>query len=325
MAGTGPIPAALALGCLVALAVLGSLGCAAKSQPSQSEGSNPPDSGAAPGPEATVGGLAIVDPAAANPPPVADAGSAAAESPESAEPGTDPLFEDPGYELPPAPTDPLEPMNRVFFTFNQRLDRWFWEPLTQAYRFVTPEAARTGVRNALRNLNSPVFFVNNLLQLRFCDAGQTFGSFLLNSTLGMGGLFEPGLEAGWKPQEADFGQTLALTGIPSGAYVVVPILGPTTLRDGLGSAVDRFFQPLTYVLGLGTQLLWGGGAGLSTREEVSDQLRELERSSVDFYAAMRSVYLQNRDGEVEAARERRAENLRFFTRDRAERDAPLVP
>jgi phospholipid-binding lipoprotein MlaA len=250
----------------------------------------------------------------------------AGSQPEAPDPGNgkaDPLFDEPGsYEPPASPPDPLEPANRAFFAFNRTVDRWFWTPLTDAYRFVTPEPARRGVRRALHNLNSPVFFVNDLLQLRFRDAGETLGSFALNSTLGILGFFEPSKEAGWQAREADFGQTLELTGVGSGPYVVVPILGPTTLRDGFGAAVDRFFQPLTYMLGLGTQLLWGGGAGLSTREEASDQLKALEKSSVDFYSVMRSAYLQNREEEVAEARRRRHADLVLILPDAWLSDRP---
>ena len=229
-------------------------------------------------------------------------------------PGSDPLFEEPGaggeYE-PPAPLpDPLEPANRAFFAFNRKLDNWFWAPLTRAYRFVTPEPARRGIRRVFRNLNTPIFFVNNLLQLRLRDAAETLGAFVLNSTLGIFGLLEPGKEAGWEARPADFWQTLGLVGIGSGPYVVVPVLGPTTVRDGLGSAVDRFFQPLSYVIPIvPIQLLWGGGAGLSLREESSDQLAALEKSSVDFYAVLRSAYIQNREKELEEARSRRNAGL----------------
>ena len=299
--GRGRVSAAIASACLVAA------GCATERSSPGPEGSSrhPAGISSAAADESSTAAAAAAEPAAA------EAEDADAEGAESA----DTLFDDgtgKDYEPPRAPRDPLEPMNRAFFSLNQHLDRWFWDPLTRAYRFVTPEALRLGVRHALQNLNSPVFFVNNVLQLRFLDAAETFGAFALNSTLGMLGFFEPSLEAGWRARPADFGQTLALVGIHSGPYVVVPVLGPTTIRDGLGSAVDRFFQPLTYILGLGTQILWGGGEGLSTREEVSDQLAELERSSVDFYATMRSVFLQNREGEIADARARRSSNLRAF-------------
>jgi phospholipid-binding lipoprotein MlaA len=224
----------------------------------------------------------------------------------------DPLFEEAeaaDFEAAPPVRDPLEPANRAIFGFNQQVDRWVWSPLTRVYRFVAPEPARRGVRRALQNLNSPIYFVNNLLQLRLRDAGETLGSFALNSTLGMLGFLEPSREAGWEAHPADFGQTLELAGIGSGPYVVVPLLGPTTVRDGFGRAVDRMFQPLTYVLGLSTQLLWGGGMGLSAREEASDKIEALERSSVDFYSVMRSAYWQTRQEELAEARRRRDADL----------------
>src|SRR5262245_41168515 len=255
------------------------------------------------------------------PPPqsVAEPTEALAPAPEGEAPAPetaqqpDPLFEDSEseYEPPPPPiADPLEPANRAVFVVNQRLDDWFWTPLTRAYRFVAPEPARRGIRRALRNLNTPIFFVNNLLQLRIKDAGETLGAFALNSTLGFLGFMEPSKEAGWEARPADFGQTLSLVAIPSGPYLVLPILGPTTARDGVGSVVDHFFQPLNWVVPIiPVQILWGGGAGLSLREENSDQLEALEKSSVDFYAVMRSAYAQNRQKEIEDARSRRDAQL----------------
>jgi phospholipid-binding lipoprotein MlaA len=223
----------------------------------------------------------------------------------------DPLFDEEAVEFEAVEpvADPLEEGNRVVFGFNQKLDDWFWSPVTRAYRFVTPEIARVGIRRVLHNLNTPVYVANHLLQLRLRDAGQALGAFALNSTLGILGLFEPSKEAGWEVRPADFGQTLGLVGIGDGPYVVVPVFGPTTVRDGFGNAVDYFFQPLNYVLGVPTQLLWGGGSGLSLREEVSDQLNALERSSVDFYSVMRSAYRQSRDQEIANARSRRDADL----------------
>lgn len=224
----------------------------------------------------------------------------------------DPLFDEDDsaqFEAAAPVADPLEEGNRAVFVFNQKLDDWFWSPLTRAYRFVTPEALRIGVRRALRNLNTPVYVANELLQLRVRDASHALGAFALNSTLGVLGFFEPSREAGWEVQPADFGQTLGMVGIGSGPYVVVPVFGPTTVRDGVGNAVDYFLQPLNYVLGVPTQLLWGGGAGLSLREEVADQLDALERSSVDFYSVMRSAYQQNREKAIDDARTRRDADL----------------
>jgi len=225
----------------------------------------------------------------------------------------DSLFEEEGdgteFQAAEPVADPLEEGNRAIFRFNEKLDDLFWSPITRAYRFVTPEIARVGIRRALRNLNTPVFVANHLLQLRLRDAGQALGAFVLNSTLGILGILEPSKEAGWEVRPADFGQTLGLVGVRSGPYVVVPVFGPMTVRDGIGNAVDYFLQPLNYVLGVPTQLVWGGGAGLSVREDVSDELDALEKSSVDFYSVMRSAYQQNRDQEITDARSRRNADL----------------
>jgi phospholipid-binding lipoprotein MlaA len=247
------------------------------------------------------------------PPPEAPTGNEAVEEP-------DPLFDQEEREVaefqaaePVA--DPLEEGNRAIFRFNQKLDDWFWSPLTRAYRFITPEFARVGIRRALRNLNTPVYVANHLLQLRLRDAGQALGSFALNSTLGIFGFLEPSKEAGWEVRPADFGQTLGLVGVGNGPYMVIPVFGPTTVRDGFGNAVDYFLQPLNYVLGVPTQLLWGGGSGLSLREGVADQLAALEKSSVDFYSVMRSAYQQNRDQELIEARSRRNADLALVIPD----------
>jgi phospholipid-binding lipoprotein MlaA len=219
---------------------------------------------------------------------------------ESAEgDGFDPIFDD-ASQFPDEfqAADPWEGTNRVFFAFNQKLDAVFWRPITSGYRFVVPEAGRRGIYRAFLNLNSPSIFVNDLLQLRFRNAGETLGRFVLNTTLGMGGLFDAGIEAGWKRHEADFGQTLALVGVGSGPYLVLPVFGPNTVRDGLGDVVDYMFQPLTYFLGPSQQLFLGGTEGLATRDHHARQLDALESSSVDFYAALRSAYFQNREAEI---------------------------
>lgn len=217
----------------------------------------------------------------------------------------DPLFDDDGAfeELDEEAWDPLEGMNRVFFGFNSWVDKLAWKPVTRGYRWVVPDPGRRAVRRFFLNLGSPPIFVNDILQLRFKDAGETLGRFVLNTTVGMGGLFDPAVEAGWYHHHSDFGQTLALAGIGRGPYLVLPVLGPTTMRDGFGVIIDRAFEPLTYLFGFGLlgpsiQLMVGAGNGLVTREEFLAELEALEVSSVDFYAAIRSVYLQNRDAEI---------------------------
>jgi phospholipid-binding lipoprotein MlaA len=204
-------------------------------------------------------------------------------------------------ELPP---DPFEPANRKLFAFNQGVERFVLDPMVRGYRFLVPEPARRSLRRAFENLNAPVIVVNDVLQGRFEDAAEAVGCFALNSTVGWAGLFDAAGEMGWEMRPADFGQTLARIGVGSGPYLVLPILGPSTVRDGFGDVVDQLFHPLSYVLGPGATWyltgMVGGGTGLAKLDEARDQLQALRESSVDFYAALRSAYLQHRTAQLRA-------------------------
>ncbi len=238
------------------------------------------------------------------------AGSVAAAA-EPVAPGVapDPLIdeefsEDYATELGATVPDPLEPLNRRFFRFNDAVDQYFLLPVTNAYQFVIPSPVRVCIRRFFRNLKSPVYFVNNLFQLRFRDAAETAAGFALNSTAGIVGLFDPGSNVGWKQHPADFGQTLGMFGVGSGPYLVIPLLGPSTVRDGAGDLIDRAFDPLTYLFGMGDLLFIGGSSGFITREENAKALAALRGSSVDYYSAMRSAYTQNRESRIAVLRER---------------------
>jgi phospholipid-binding lipoprotein MlaA len=211
----------------------------------------------------------------------------------------DPLFED-DEEAPSSglDADPFEPVNRGVFAFNDGLDTWIFDPVTRAYQWAVPEPARRGVNRFFLNLNEPVVFANQLLQLRPTPAARTLLRFAANSSLGAVGFFDFAGEVMGVPHlEADFGQTLHRYGIPRGPYLVVPVIGPSTARDALGSAVDVAIDPLTYLIGplnVQWQLIIGGSQGLALREANVDSLDALRESSVDFYAALRSAYLQSR-------------------------------
>ncbi len=242
------------------------------------------------------------------------AGAAAAAGPADVPEGdgpapdlaeSDPLYDDDYASEEETDNDPLEPANRAIFAVNRGLDWALFDPLTRGYQFLVPDPARRALFRAFRNLDSPSTFVNDVFQLRFRDAGETLGRFVLNSTLGAGGLFDAGLEMGWEPHVSDFGQTLGHYGVGAGPYLVLPILGPSTLRDGFGSVVDGLMQPLTYIIGPG-QLLTitlpiGTGRGFTMRDVYSEKLNALEESSVDFYAALRSAYLQSRRAHIQSA------------------------
>jgi phospholipid-binding lipoprotein MlaA len=228
----------------------------------------------------------------------------------------DPLFDDDAAASEPAGfPDPLEPVNRVTFQVNQQIDRWFFEPITRAYRWAVPAPARRAVRRALVNLDAPVTFVNDVLQLEPRDAAVTAARFVVNSTVGIAGLFDVAATYANLPgHESDFGQTLALAGVPSGPYLVLPVLGPNTTRDTAGYAVDFLFRPTTYLITPGGQVLLSGfinpgndlllttllessteiAEGFTTREAAGEGLKALEASSVDFYASLKNAYYQNR-------------------------------
>ena len=140
----------------------------------------------------------------------------------------DELFDD-AFELggEAGPNDPFEGTNRALLTFNRGLSRHFFDPMIRGYRLVIPKPARRGVHRVFVNLKAPSTLVNDLLQLRFQDSATTLGRFVLNSTLGFGGIFDVGIEAGWEHHESDFGQTLGRMGVGAGPYLVLPIFGPT--------------------------------------------------------------------------------------------------
>lgn len=219
----------------------------------------------------------------------------------------DPLYDEAGEETHVDPvSDPLEPVNRAIFGFNEKVDYYVLDPITRGYRFLVPTPARRGVERFFRNLKAPVVFANLVLQGRGRDAAVTVGRFAANTTLGVGGVFDYADDViGLERTEADFGQTLAVYGIPGGPYLIVPLFGPSNARDAVGSVADTAMNPLTYFvapLQLQWSLLFGGSQGIAYREANADALDALRAASVDFYAALRSAYTQAREGAVEEAR-----------------------
>jgi phospholipid-binding lipoprotein MlaA len=211
-------------------------------------------------------------------------------------------------ELPPAEAqaalaanDPLEPMNRKIFDMNEGFDKHVLLPTAQAYVDVVPEPARNSVHNFLENLNLPVTFANDLLQGEFTRAGQTIGRFTVNTTVGIGGLFDIASDWGIPDHSEDFGQTLGTWGVGEGPYLVLPIFGPDPPRDATGQIVDIFLDPTTYIHIRG-HIYWSAGREVATaidlRSRSIDQLDGIERSSVDYYASLRSLYRQHRNNEI---------------------------
>ena len=194
--------------------------------------------------------------------------------------------------------DPLEVPNRMFFAFNEALDFAIIRPIAVTYNFVVPRGVRNSVRNFLRNLRTPVTLANDLLQGDLDRAGTTAARFFINSTLGILGLFDFATLEGYEYHDEDIGQTLGTYGAGEGFYLVLPLLGPSSLRDGTGRIVDIFFDPLTYIAPTETALGRAALTGLDFRSRNIEELDDLKSDSVDFYARIRSLYRQNRESEI---------------------------
>lgn len=196
-------------------------------------------------------------------------------------------------------SDPLEGINRATFAVNEGIDTVLLEPATEVYRFVIPQGPRTGISNALNNLKSPVYFANEVLQGDFADAWIVLKRFLINSFTGFGGILDTASWEGIDYIPEDFGQTLATWGVSSGPYVVLPLLGPSTVRDAFGMGVDAMMDPIMWTLNDAEQdaLMYQrtGLTVLSTKDMIMDQMNDLYESSLDPYAAFRSVYFQRRE------------------------------
>ena len=224
--------------------------------------------------------------------------------------------------------DPNEKFNRSVFDSNQDFNHSVLYPTAKAYNENVPEEVRDRIDAFTTNLNEPMVFANNVLQLRPAAAATTLGRFALNSTLGLGGLFDPATRAGFDRNNEDFGQTLGKWGVRPGAYVVVPFLGPYTLRDGFGSLADDFAEPRHYLEDDSTRWeLWAAGQ-LDRRSGLTEAEAILDRSG-DPYAFVRSAYLQRRqylvtDG-AEPADEEPLEDPELMEDEDAAGDAPSPP
>jgi phospholipid-binding lipoprotein MlaA len=193
------------------------------------------------------------------------------------------------------PGDPLEGYNRAMFGFNDGLDRVIIKPLASGYKTVMPEFARTGVTNFFANLGDLWIGVNNILQGKVGAGVSDFGRFAMNTTVGILGLFDVASNAGLEKHNEDFGQTLGRWGMGSGAYVVLPVLGPSNVRDGLSRlVVDWHGDPLWYVSNVPTRNELIGVRAVSDRANLLDVSRMAEEAALDHYAYVRDAYLQRR-------------------------------
>lgn len=189
--------------------------------------------------------------------------------------------------------DQLEGMNRVFYNFNDSLDRHIIKPVAQEYVKVTPKIVRTGVTNAFDNLATPYTVVNDLLQGKVKQAWDDTGRFVINSTIGIGGLFDPASGSGLIKHEEDLGQTFGVWGAGEGAYLVLPLFGPNSVRDAPGLAASGFISPLYYVTFVAAFPV-GALNAINTRANLLETTRIVEEAALDPYTFYREAYRQNR-------------------------------
>jgi phospholipid-binding lipoprotein MlaA len=194
--------------------------------------------------------------------------------------------------------DPLEPVNRRIFAFNEALDGWVLEPVATGWDTVVPEPVQTALGHFFENLALPVRFANDLLQAKPLEAYETFWRGVVNTTFGLGGFLDVASAHGIHKSDEDFGQTLGRWGTPPGPYLVLPLLGPSSPRDTVGMAVDSFGSVYTYFVPF-----WASAAArtvnvVNSRAAVLETIREERAAAFDWYAAVRNAHTQYRENRV---------------------------
>ena len=192
------------------------------------------------------------------------------------------------------PQDPFEPLNRSIYKFNDALDKAVVKPVAQGYQAVMPAPGRTMVNNFFSNLDDVVVTLNDVLQLKLGQAVSDFGRILINSTLGALGLADAASATGFAKHHEDFGQTLGYWGIGNGPYLMLPILGPSTVRDGIGLYADGVTSPATYTRPVITRNEIYVGDGIRKRTNLLENENLLDTAQIDRYSFLRDSYLQYR-------------------------------
>ena len=194
--------------------------------------------------------------------------------------------------------DPIEPMNRIIFAFNETVDLVVLRPIAIAYNWIMPDMVIQSIRRFFLNLDAPVIAVNDLLRGDLMDAGVTLGRFGVNTTVGLLGLFDPATELGMERHHADFGQTLHSYDVGPGPYLVLPLLGPASSRGAVGKLADIVFQPMTYLLNSTESLAVAATRGVVRRERLLEPLDELQENSIDYYTSLKAAFWQARQVEL---------------------------
>jgi len=200
-------------------------------------------------------------------------------------------------------SDPIEPVNRGIFWFNDKLDTYILEPVARGYDDYIPKPIRNGIRNFFINIRTPIYVVSDVVQLKFSEAGTHTGRFLINSTIGGLGFVDVASDFGLRHEREDFGVALGYHGVGEGPYLVLPILGPSNLRDLFGRIVDSFLNPVNYadeVSDDGEAITIGATVieGIDDRSRLLEAVEAAKDASVDYYSFVKNSYHQHRQNVI---------------------------
>jgi len=228
----------------------------------------------------------------------------------------------------PDPRDPWERMNRATYRFNDAFDKGVARPVARTYKKAVPQVARTGIRNFFDNVRTPLVMLNDLLQGQMAAFVNDTARLVINTTFGIGGLFDPATAVGLEKNDRDFGQTLGKWGVHKGPYVVLPFLGPSDVRDTVGRTGDTFSTPTTYL----SDRYWRYGLWALDTVDLRAGLLDFDRlidQAYDPYSFVRNAYLQNRDfkvnGSVSDSEEERERKLMEEASEDDTATAPAAP
>ena len=197
------------------------------------------------------------------------------------------------------PNAPLEPVNRKVQWFNDQVDRFVLRPLALGFDFIAPDPLQESLKKAVANARYPMHLANNLLQGKFRGAGEETARFLLNTTAGVGGFFDPAAKLGLEAHPEDFGQTLGTWGVPAGPYLVLPILGPANPRDALGLVGDAVANAPAYFTPWYLPLAVAGGDAVNRRSLADEAIRGEREDCIDCYSFLRNAYLSHREAQID--------------------------
>jgi len=215
----------------------------------------------------------------------------------------------------PDPADPWERMNRATFRFNEGADRWVVEPIAKGMDFIIPDPAERSIRKFFENSMIPIHFGNALLQFKPVSAIEDLTRFVVNTTIGVAGFFDPATHFGLDAHHEDFGQTLGFWGVPSGPYLVLPVLGPSNPRETVGLAADSASLVYPWFVPFYVSSAIGVGRQLNRRSLALDAIAAEREAALDYYVAVRNAFLSYRENQIRDREEDEADDDELYYMD----------